>query len=29
MDDIFKSFDEKPKSSASIGQVHHAVLKTG
>lgn len=29
IDDIFIEFDEKPIGSASIGQVHRAVLKTG
>lgn len=29
MDEIFKSFDVEPLGSASIGQVHRAVLKTG
>ena len=29
LEDIFESFDEKPLASASIGQVHKAVLKTG
>ncbi|HOV42609.1 MAG TPA: AarF/UbiB family protein, partial [Syntrophothermus lipocalidus] len=28
-EDIFASFSEKPLASASIGQVHEAVLKTG
>ena len=29
LDQIFESFDEKPVSSASIAQVHRAVLKNG
>jgi aarF domain-containing kinase len=29
IDDVFASFDEKPLASASIAQVHGAVLKTG
>ena len=29
LEDIFEEFNEKPLASASIGQVHQAVLRTG
>jgi ubiquinone biosynthesis protein len=29
IDEVFASFDEQPFASASIGQVHHAILKDG
>lgn len=29
LEELFESFDEKPLASASIGQVHKAILKTG
>ena len=29
LEDIFEGFNEKPLASASIGQVHQAVLRTG
>lgn len=29
LEDLFETFEEQPAASASIGQVHHAVLKSG